>query len=134
MDGKLSTMNSFSNIEMKKFLPTGLGQEFDDFINALSFLEQDAPRRKLEGPAFLSAIRKMLLGKLADQQLVTFDWDNIFPDAADVEVPDAWVGDKHLAEAANIIRKAGVVRIGQRRVDTRYLLAGLEARIRESQV
>jgi hypothetical protein len=134
MDGKLSTMKLFSNIEISKLLPTGLGQEFDDFINALSVLEQDAPRQKLEGPAVLSAIRKMLMDKLTDKQVATFDWDRIFPDAADVKVPDAWVGVKELAEAASVVRKTGIVRIGPRRVDVKYLLAGLEARLRESSV
>src|SRR5215213_7474796 len=107
-------MDTFNtNNKTKGRLTTGLGQEFDDFINALRILEKDAATRGLKGPAVLSVIRKLLMSKLLfEQKSMMFNWDRIFPNAADISIPDAWAVEKDLAEAAAALRKTGSIRIG----------------------
>lgn len=126
---------SFKDIKEKIQLPTGLGKEFDDFITALTVLESDARKRGMKEQAAFVVIRKVLMDKsVPANDFTAFDWDRIFPESKDIKVPDEWAKDKKLAEVINRLRRTGSVRVGDRRVNVNYLLAGIEAKFSNAPV
>ncbi len=111
-------------------LPTGLGQDFDAFINAVATLEMDGTKRKLKSTEIRAAIRKLLMDKsVPAAKNTSFSWDRILPDAAAIKIPAFWATEPALVKASNLIQKTERLTIGFRQVNMNYLFAGMEARL-----
>lgn len=119
----------------KNAFPTGIGKEFDAFIQALATLEADAAKRGLKGIDVIAAIRKLLMDKRVPSPLSgKLDLDRILPGTANVVSPPEWLTDPTLSQAAGTIRKSASLRIGYRIVNISYLLTCLEARFSKPEI
>ncbi len=128
----------YTFVALRAPVPTGLGQEFDDFIKALSALEVNALRRKIPPAHTISAVRKIFFDdkvpSLRGGDDNHFDWNKIIPAAEKVQSPADWGINMGLINAVNYITRNPNIRIGGKWVNMHWLIAGLDAKNRPAVV
>jgi len=127
----------YTFMKLRSPIPTGLGQEFDDYIIALSKLEIAAYRMGFSSKETISLIRKLFIDNqfsTASGEKIQTDWDKIVPVSSDLGLPTAWVTSTSAADAMDLISKKSKVVIGAETINMHLLIPGLEARFRPSKI
>ncbi len=122
----------YTYMKLKSPIPTGLGQEFDNFILALSQLEIAALRLNYDTATTLGAVRKIFFDKQIPSQdqerTIKLNWDKVIPKSTDSNPPSNWIiRSSHMA-AMDFIEKHPVVQIGAEKINVHTLIAGLDAK------
>ncbi|MDO1444626.1 hypothetical protein Q0590_00105 [Rhodocytophaga aerolata] len=127
----------YTFVHLRAPVPTGLGQEFDQYILALSTLELSGLQKGMAADNVLTAVRKLYF----DDEIPTWqqkksklDWNKVIPGAKEVNIPVEWGIKRDLIAAVSLIRQKAVVKIGASWVNMQVVLAGLDARLHPSGV
>lgn len=110
-------------------IPTGLGEEFDNYIKALGVLELSQLQARKSNTEVLSSVRKLNLDTTTrSNPNSNLNWDDVIPGAADAQPPLSWGLQPTQNQAANTLRRLQSVKVGENPFDAPVLLAGLDAR------
>ena len=128
----------YTYMKLKSPIPTGLGQQFDNFIVALSQLEIAALKVGYNTNQTLGAVRKIFFDKNLPSQdrdrNIKFDWDRIIPESSNSNPPNNWAIRSSHIEAMDFIDEHPIVQIGAETVNVHTLIAALDARSHPDEV
>lgn len=112
-------------------IPTGLGQQFDNYILALGRLEMSAMQTGMSTSQTLSAIRKIFfsknIGQQADGKNVKMDWDKVIPRSKSTNIPSVWAVRTELLRSMDTIKSYKTIQIGHEPINIQLLISTLDA-------
>lgn len=113
----------YTFVKLRIPLPSGHGEQFDDFIAAVGALESAFSGTTTR---FLTALRK-LFHKEETGAGTSLNWGEVFPHGG-AGIPVEWSGRSYLRDAVSFIVNNPEILIDDKPVNTHTLLSGLDAR------
>ena len=122
----------YTYMTLRPPIPTGLGQQFDDFIVTLSQLEIDAYQSGYSSGQTLSSVRKLFFDATIPSQdkskKTKLNWNKMIPGTKDLNPPSSWSVRTNLIQLMDYIAEHSVVQIGSEQISVQTLIAALDAK------
>lgn len=110
-------------------IPSGLGDEFDEYLTAIGVLELSQLEQGQEHDVAVSAIRKLNLDNEARSgSSAQLNWDDVIPGAEGVTLPESWGDVDAQKRSMDTVKRLTDIKVKQDPLNVPVLLAGLDAR------